>query len=638
MKNLKLAIRFLLIGVALLLAVLIVKNTAMAQSPSDPTADDEIMELTSENLENFLDEFVPAEMEEAHVPGLVITVVSGDEVLLSKGYGYANIQHKIPMTPYANVRAGSVSKSVLATGVIKLVEQGVLDLNAPVSDYITDLELADEFGPAATIGQLLTHMSGYPDTLVESHSPDLAGYDPLGEVLRTDLVPRAFAPGTVSAYSDWNFSLLGYAIEKATGSPYEIVLADLLFAPLGMENTTYLQPLPEAIYQDLATGYGWDYSKNQYYIVPHDFVRMSPGIALVTNGNDMGIYLRMLLNEGGFNGKQILDDQSLSLLLERQGGAHEYSRGWSYGFIENTISGRRVLYKDGNGMGFSNRVVLMPDQDLGIFISINHRNLGEGMWLTRAAGMATRTLPSAIFEKFVPETEVKSLELQPPYSDIDLDQFTGHYQKAGVSRDDFFKLEGMLDNVDVKTADGGNLKIGSSVYQPVAPLVFQHLENPDFHIIFAENQENEVEFLTFGGTGSYQKVPWYQARNFQIGLLVVITLISIVMVIAWPFTRQGHWMGWVVGLFNLAFIAGVAWIFNSQFVDLLDFFKTIPLWLDILFIVPWMIGISAISLPFFLVQMWKAADVSWYGRIQYLLMTASAFTIFWLANLWNLIH
>ena len=126
--------------------------------------------------------------------------------------------------------------------------------------------------------------------------------------------------------------------------------------------------------------------------------------------------------------------------------------------------------------------------------------------------------------------------------------------------------------------------------------------------------------------------------NLCLIVLVVITLISIVMVIAWPFTRQGHWMGWVVGLFNLAFIAGVAWIFNSQFVDLLDFFKTIPLWLDILFIVPWMIGISAISLPFFLVQMWKAADVSWYGRIQYLLMTASAFTIFWLANLWNLIH
>ena len=638
MTNLTAILKFLLIGLVFSLAVLMTKNIVMAQNQPDPTLNGEIMELTTENLENFLDEFVPIEMEAAHVPGLVITVVRGDEVLLTKGYGYADIQQKIPMTPRANVRVGSVSKSILATGIIKLLEDGVLDLNAPVSDYITDLELADEFGSAATIEQLLTHMSGYPDTLVRSHSPDLAGYDPLSEVLRTDLVPRVFPPGTISAYSDWNFSLLGYAIEHTTGLPYETVLAELLFEPLGMENTTYVQPLPERISQNLATGYGWDYSTNQYYTVPHDFVRMSPGIALVTNADDMSTYLRMLLNDGSHNGEQIIAAQSLSLLLERQGGAHEYSRGWSYGFVENTISGRKVFNKDGNGMGFSNRVVLMPDEDLGIFVSINHRNMGETMWLTRAAGMATRTLFAAILENFVPETEVESLELQPPYPYIDLDQYKGHYQKAGVSRDDFFKLEAMLDNTDVRKTGDGKLKIGSGIYQPVAPLLFQNIDNPNRHIVFIENQDNEVEFLTYGGTGSYQKVPWYQARNFQIGLLVLITLISIGMVVTWPFSRQGHWMGWGVGLFNLSFIAGVAWIFNSQATDLLDFFKAIPPWIQILFTIPWVIGILALSLPFFLVQMWNAVDVSWYGRIQYLLMTASAFATFWLANLWNLIH
>jgi CubicO group peptidase (beta-lactamase class C family) len=125
-------------------------------------------------------------MEQAHVPGLVITVVQGNQVLLAKGYGLADLENKIPMTPQTNIRAGSVSKSILATSVIQLVEQGVLELDAPVSDYISDLDLVDEFGEASTIGQLLQHTSGYSDNLLLSHSPDLENDESLGEVLRAD--------------------------------------------------------------------------------------------------------------------------------------------------------------------------------------------------------------------------------------------------------------------------------------------------------------------------------------------------------------------------------------------------------------------------------------------------------------------
>jgi CubicO group peptidase (beta-lactamase class C family) len=75
------------------------------------------------------------------------------------------------MTSQTNVRAGSVSKPVLATAVIRLVEQGLLDLDAPVSDYIADLDLEDEYGPASTVGQLLNHIGGYEDAVVLSHAP-----------------------------------------------------------------------------------------------------------------------------------------------------------------------------------------------------------------------------------------------------------------------------------------------------------------------------------------------------------------------------------------------------------------------------------------------------------------------------------
>jgi len=617
---------------------LILESEDMAQARNQlPHKADEIIEMTPANIENFLDEFVPPEMEAAHVPGLVITVVRGDEILLSKGYGYANIEHQIPMSPQMNIRAGSVSKSILATGVIKLVEQGILDLDTPVSEYISDLDLEDEFGAASTIGQLLTHTSGYQENVVRSHSPDLENDESLGEVLRADLPPRTFAPGTVSSYSDWNFSLLGYAIEGATGKPFETVLEEILFSPVGMNDTTYEQPLPARIIENLAIGYGWNYSKYRFDIVPHDYVRMSPGIALVTNGEDMGAYLQMLLNDGMWNANQILNDESLAMLLERQGAAHALSRGWSYGFVENTISGRQVLYKDGNGIGFASRVMLMPDQDLGIFVSTNHRNLGEGLWPTQAAMMATRTLVTAIMENFVPESETETHQVRPRLEGTNPSRFVGHYQKAGISRNDFFKMEGLLDNVDVKNNGDGNLKIGSGIYQEIGPLVFQNLKHPGFHIIFVENQAGEVEFLTFGGTGSYQKVPFYQTKNFQIGLLAVVTLVSLSMLIIWPITRQGHWMAWAISILNVGFIAGVALLFVPRVTDMLIFFKTIPISFRILFFIPWITGFLALSLPVFLVSAWKDGDVSWWGKIHYTLMTGSSFATVWLAYFWKLI-
>jgi len=633
-KNLYLAV---CVGVMLFSAFLGQEKTAIAKSQSIQTSS-RPQEIDPESLETFLDEYIPENMEASHVPGLVITVVEGDEVLLSKGYGYADLENRIPMTPQTNVRAGSVSKSVLATAVIQLVEQGLLDLDAPVSEYIVDLDLEDEYGPASTVGQLLNHMGGYPDEIVLSHSPDFEGWEPVGDVLRADLPPRAFAPGLVMAYGSWDYALLGYAIEEVTGMPYEDAVADILFAPLGMESSTYAQPLPPEVYDSLAVGYGWNYSKNRYSIVPHDFVRASPGVSLVTNGEDMGRYMRALLNGGSLDGNRIFEDKALAMLLERQASAHPFSRGRSYAFFELTLAGRKVLYHDGNGIGFMSRIVLRPEQDLGMFISVNHRNLGEGMRLTQAAAMA-KTLSADILENFVPETEVEIPQVQPLPNRADhIERFTGHYQIAKRSRNDFLKLEALLDNVNVKDNGDGSLSIGSGVYVEVEPLVFQSVKSPGFFVIFVENAVGEIEFLTFGGgTGSYQKVPWCQSMNLQRILLGVIFLVSLSMLIAWPITRQGHWMVWAVSLLNVGLIVGVGMLFVEQITDLLLFFKTIPVSVRILFAIPWIIGLLSLSLPVFLVLMWRDGESSWWGRAHYLLVTLASFAVFWMASFWNLI-
>lgn len=119
--------------------------------------------IAREKIEDFLDEFIRENMERSHAPGLVIVIVQGDQVLISKGYGYADLENRIPMTTQTGVRAGSVSKSLTATAVLQLVEKGILELDAPVSNYITDIDLEDDYGLASTVRQLLNHMGGYTD-------------------------------------------------------------------------------------------------------------------------------------------------------------------------------------------------------------------------------------------------------------------------------------------------------------------------------------------------------------------------------------------------------------------------------------------------------------------------------------------
>lgn len=633
-KSLRLAVY---VGLVLCTAFLAPGKIAIADSQSVKLPGNPVAEINPEILETFLDGYIPEQMESRHVPGLVISVVQGDKVLLSKGYGYANLQKRIPMTPQTNVRAGSVSKPVFATAVIQLIEQDLFDLDAPVSDYISDLKLEDEFGPASTVGQLLTHMGGYPDKVVRSHAPDFEAWEPLGDVLHADLPSRVFPPGLVMAYSSWDYALLGYAIEGVTGLPYEDAVAELVLAPLGMGSSTYAQPLPPEIYDNLAVGYGYDYDKNEYYIQPHDFVHMSPGVAFVTNGEDMSRYMRALLNGGSLDGKRIFEDETMAMLLERQASVHPYIRGRSYAFAERTFAGRKTIYHDGNGIGFINRLVLMPEHDLGFFISINHRYFDEGMSITEATVMLWE-LTNEIMENFVPETEVIVPQIQPLPDRADhIKRFTGQYQTTlGIGRNDFFKLEALLDNYNVKDNGDGSLSIGSGVYVEVEPLVFQSLESPGSFVVFVENKAGEVEFLTFGGTGSYQKVSWYESMNFQIVLVGVITLISLSMLIAWPIKRQSHWMAWVVSLLNLGVIVGVGMLFIREITDLLLFYKKVPVGATILFTLPWIIGLLSLSLLVFLAQTWKKGNIPWWGKVHSILVLLSGFATIWMANLWNL--
>ncbi|MGD2026594.1 MAG: serine hydrolase domain-containing protein [Anaerolineales bacterium] len=604
----------------------------MAQNQPDPNVVSN-QDITAEAVEHFISSYLGAKMESAHAPGVAVVVVSQGEVVFESGFGFADLETQTPMTADTPVRAGSVSKPVTSTAVMQLVEQGRLDLDAPISKYIDDVDFDDRYDHASTVSQLLTLTGGYPDQLVGSHAVDAASWLPLGEYLATRMAPRVNPPGTVLSYTSLEHSLLAYAVEKVSGRAYPQVFEDTLFEPLGMSQTTYQQPLPEPIQAGMAAGYLFD--GGQYQEVPMDFVHQSGGIALVTTAADMGRYMLALLNGGELDGVRVLSQETVEQILTRQASAHEFSRGRTYGFTEINFSGRQVLYHDGNGIGFANRMVLSPEHDFGMFVTVNHRALNKAAKSADAYDMI-KGLSTEVLKTFLPESPVESvsgLERMPDAAERAA-EYAGHYQLAGTAPTDFFRVNALLDNVDVGDNRDGSITIGSNRYEEVEPGLFRSLSAPNFFVVFTEDETGAARYLTFGGTGSYKKVPGYQSLNTQLGVVGGMLLVFLSMTIVWPFTRYGSIVFWLVSLLNLVFFVGFALIMTQA--DIVQFFKTIPFGAKLVFAIPWISGALSLSLPFLLALVWKDAAVPLLGRLHSSLTTAASFIFIWFTYFWRL--
>ncbi|HRH43989.1 MAG TPA: serine hydrolase domain-containing protein, partial [Pyrinomonadaceae bacterium] len=176
-------------------------------------------EMTAADVEAFLDGVVPAQLTQNDIAGATISVVKDGKLLFAKGYGYSDVKAKKPVSPETTLfRPGSVSKLFTWTAVMQLVEQGKLDLNKDVNEYL-DFKIPEAFGKPITLTHILTHTPGFEEQIkdlftLNQDSPNL------GEYLKTHIPARIFPPGTTPAYSNYATALAGYIVEHVSGKPF----------------------------------------------------------------------------------------------------------------------------------------------------------------------------------------------------------------------------------------------------------------------------------------------------------------------------------------------------------------------------------------------------------------------------------
>ncbi|MEK5234808.1 serine hydrolase domain-containing protein [Paenibacillus sp. FSL L8-0470] len=362
-------------------AVKVQPKEAQSLSSAAATAPEQHEEAAAsgerERYEQQTDEFMKTAMDKYHVPGVTLAVVKDGAVWLEKGYGYADVEAKVPVDPLkTRFSIASVSKVFTATAAMQLAEQGKLDLAADVNQYLPDsLQVANSYKTPLTMKHLLTNTGGFANaeqregawsnTVPEQRVP-------LEQTLQKLLPPLVRAPGDAVQYSNEGFTLAGYIVERASGLSYDDYIRQHIFAPLHMDNSlTYLTP--ERLNQQLAQGYSYD----------KGFVKMKQGEVLTypagsiwSTADDMSKFVLAHLQGRGQGESSILQQDTAKQMYSQQYSTHPLMPGYAYGFFQN-YKNPAILVHPGDTEAFSSLISIMPSKGLGFFVGCNSQYEGD---------------------------------------------------------------------------------------------------------------------------------------------------------------------------------------------------------------------------------------------------------------------
>lgn len=307
-------------------------------------------------------------------PGAAVIVTAGGTTLLRRGYGVANLEHDIAVTPETVLRLASVTKVLTATAVLRLVERGVLSLDDPVAKHVEGL--SREVG-RVPIASLLSHSSGVPDYLDRPDSMAFArgAYGPAELIALVAHRPLHFTPGTRTAYSNSNYILLGAVLERLTGSSLDAVLTAEVFAPAAMSSARLggeLEIVPrragqyEPVTMDAAED--WTRFRNARYISPSVLSGAGGGLA---SADDMAAFLGALL------GGRLLAQETLAMVFEPDRLADGSRSGTTRaGWQIEQAGEHRAFAKGGALPGTCTWVIIVPDPGVTVTL-LSNRSAGR---------------------------------------------------------------------------------------------------------------------------------------------------------------------------------------------------------------------------------------------------------------------
>ena len=318
-----------------------------------------------------LDAWSAATAAQRDEPGLAIGIVYDQNLIWTKGYGFANRESRVPVTASTLFRIGSVSKLFTATAILQLRDAGKLQLDDPVSRHLSwfQVKSAAPDAPAITIRHLLTHTSGLPRELPIPYWNDLH-FPTRAEMMQ--LVPREHAvlpPETEFKYSNLALAIAGEVVAAVSGEPYDRYIAAHILQPLGMQ-TTQISPHPGA--PALALGY-----RKRVPGAPReveDFIDaggLTPAANIASSVEDLAKLVSLQFRDGPAGGAQILRGSTLREMHRVQWLRPDWQSGQGLGFWIRHVGQQVRAGHDGAVPGFKSQVEFAPAEKFGVIVLIN---------------------------------------------------------------------------------------------------------------------------------------------------------------------------------------------------------------------------------------------------------------------------
>jgi CubicO group peptidase (beta-lactamase class C family) len=574
-------------------------------------------------------------METHHAPGAVVVVVKDGRVFFARGYGWADREARRPVDPETTrFRVASVSKLVTAIAAMQLVEQGKLDLHADVNGYLEGFRLEPDWPEPVTLHHLLTHTAGFDDRFLASSRRLGAPLPPLGEYLAARMPPRVMPPGEILSYSNHGLALVGHLVERASGEPFAEYARRHVLEPLGMERSRFFLEVP--LSPDVAVPYRIRDGDVEPF--GYDHTLLGPAAELVTTGTDMARFMISQLQLGGLGDARVLGEDTARLMQATQFRHHPDLDGWCYGWVESTERGVRRISHGGSWRGFRTLLTLVPEADLGIFVSVN----------VDLQGPFYETLIDTLVERYWPPAPPPP----PVASDVDPAAYVGTYVPNRRMRGSFLKLGELLGMAQVGLDGGGLLTIrtadiGAVRFVPVGPDRFRERDG-EREVAFLRDESGAIRHFAVDQY-AFDRASGWRSPGLHAVLALGCALLFVGTLAGWalggvarafaggppsPASPVARCVGAAAALVWTIAIVGVAWNLSaSNLFELL--YETLPTHFRLLLALPWLALIPTLALPWLALR--GVRGPAPLARLHYLALAVAAWLALALAVHWNLL-
>ena len=486
-------------------------------------------ELSKTDVDAWLDGYMPYAIARGDIAGAVVVVVKDGQVLTQRGYGFSDIEKRKPVSPETTLfRPGSVSKLFTWTAVMQLVEQGKIDLDKDVNTYL-DFKIPERNGKPITMRNIMTHTAGFEETvrhLIHDNPDKLV---PLDKFVRVSLPNRVFDAGTTPAYSNYATALAGYIVARQSGMSFDDYLDQHIFKPIGMQHSSFRQPLPKNLQPFMSEGYkGASSPKAEKF----EIVDPAPAGSLSASGADMGKFMIAHLN----NGAGLLKPETAKLMHDYRYDVIPGLNRMALGFYEQGINGHRGLAHGGDTGLFHSDLTLFVDDNVGLFVSVNSAG-GEG---------APRALRERLFDEFgnryFPGRPVTT-KVDAETAKKHVEQMAGSYFNSRGIRSKFLHILDLISPIAIGPDEDGKLSAPMVTntgnkprrWEEISPYVWKDLDSGEKLAAKVENgQVTRWSFDTVSPFMVFDRAPWYKDPAWLAPALYVSLGLLFLAALSWP--------------------------------------------------------------------------------------------------------